>query len=94
MQENTYNGWTNYATWRVALEMFDGRDDWHETHDTKPTRYEFAEELKNEVEVYVDDVLGSDGRSGEAIIAGWVGSFLDDVNWDEIAENILSDWED
>ena len=22
--ENTYNGWTNYATWRVNLEMFDG----------------------------------------------------------------------
>ena len=21
---NTYNGWTNYATWRVNLEMFDG----------------------------------------------------------------------
>jgi len=22
--ENTYNGWKNYATWRVGLEMFDG----------------------------------------------------------------------
>lgn len=22
----TYNGWTNYATWRVNLEMFDGTD--------------------------------------------------------------------
>jgi len=22
--ENTYNGWTNYATWRINLEMFDG----------------------------------------------------------------------
>ena len=20
-----YNGWTNYATWRVNLEMFDGQ---------------------------------------------------------------------
>ena len=24
MQDNTYNGWTNYATWRVNLEIFDG----------------------------------------------------------------------
>lgn len=23
---NTYNGWTNYATWRVNLEIFDGGD--------------------------------------------------------------------
>jgi hypothetical protein len=26
MSNNTYNGWTNYATWRVNLEMFDGSD--------------------------------------------------------------------
>ena len=24
MTDNTYNGWTNYATWRVNLEIFDG----------------------------------------------------------------------
>jgi hypothetical protein len=24
IMSNTYNGWTNYATWRVNLEMFDG----------------------------------------------------------------------
>ena len=23
---NTYNGWTNYATWRVNLEFFDGSE--------------------------------------------------------------------
>ena len=24
MTDTKYNGWTNYATWRVNLEMFDG----------------------------------------------------------------------
>jgi hypothetical protein len=24
MSDTKYNGWTNYATWRVNLEMFDG----------------------------------------------------------------------
>jgi len=24
---DSYNGWTNYATWRVNLEMFDGATD-------------------------------------------------------------------
>ena len=23
-KDNTYNGWTNYETWRVMLEIFDG----------------------------------------------------------------------
>lgn len=26
MGDVTYNGWTNYPTWRVNLEMFDGYD--------------------------------------------------------------------
>ena len=26
MSNTTYNGWTNYATWRVNLEVFDGMD--------------------------------------------------------------------
>lgn len=26
MSNATYNGWTNYATWRVNLEIFDGGD--------------------------------------------------------------------
>jgi len=24
MKDQTYNGWTNYETWRIALECFDG----------------------------------------------------------------------
>ena len=24
MTDNTYNGWSNYETWRVNLEIFDG----------------------------------------------------------------------
>jgi hypothetical protein len=26
MSNATYNGWTNYATWRVNLEIFEGGD--------------------------------------------------------------------
>lgn len=26
MTDQKYNGWTNYATWRVNLEIFDGFD--------------------------------------------------------------------
>lgn len=40
-----YNGWTNYATWRVNLEMFDGMqidplDEWtsgRPTQQSSPT---------------------------------------------------------
>ena len=48
--EKTYNGWTNYATWRVNLEIFDGiepRDmDWHGMQ---------LSGLANALKDYVDD---------------------------------------
>lgn len=36
-----YNGWTNYATWRVNLEIFDGSEGPWDHHSAK----EFAEEI-------------------------------------------------
>jgi hypothetical protein len=36
-----YNGWTNYATWRINLEMFDGSDQYWSADSAK----EFVEEI-------------------------------------------------
>lgn len=41
MANEKYNGWTNYATWRVNLELFDGSEG---TWCAESAR-EFAEEL-------------------------------------------------
>jgi len=39
--DETYNGWTNYATWRVNLEMFDGSEFYWSADGAK----EFVEEI-------------------------------------------------
>ena len=41
MIDKTYNGWTNYATWRVNLEMFDGSEDVWSADSAR----EFVEEI-------------------------------------------------
>jgi hypothetical protein len=41
MEKQTYNGWTNYETWRVNLEVFDGSEGPWDHHSAK----EFAEEI-------------------------------------------------
>ena len=41
MSNTTYNGWTNYATWRVNLEMFDGT----ESYWTAESAREFVEDI-------------------------------------------------
>ena len=74
MTDNTYNGWTNYETWRVNLEIFDG---W-ETDGQKAC----PESLQDIAEEFVD-MSAEDGLAKDYAMA-----FLGAVNWFEIAEHI------
>ena len=76
-----YNGWTNYATWRINLEMLD-------TYET-PTRcaHDLSRELKEYCEGFIDETT-PDGLAKDYALA-----FMDDVNWYEIAEHIIADME-
>ena len=77
MSDTTYNGWTNYATWRVNLEMFDGGD-----FSGCDADY-FKETAIQCIEESVSD------KGGFAL--DYALAFLDDVNWHEIAENHQDD---
>ena len=70
----TYNGWTNYPTWRVYLEMFDGYDTCGMT--------ETPEGLREMVEEYVEMT------STEGIARNYALAFLSNVNWREIADHV------
>lgn len=77
-----YNGWTNYATWRVNLEVFDGVSLGDIGGFTEDTEDETVEVVQNYVQAYVDslDING--------IALGWINAFLSDVNYREIARNL------
>jgi hypothetical protein len=74
----SYNGWANYSTWRVNLEIFDGVDlrdmDWH-----KLDRYDLADALQE----YAAEVVTM-GASGLAL--DYAIAFMADVNFREIAQ--------
>lgn len=78
--DNKYNGWTNYATWRVNLEILNGYE--HTSTDT----YDLSQELKEYVENYLD--LSDDGITKDYAMA-----FISDVNWYEIAEHLIEELE-
>ena len=81
-----YNGWTNYATWRVNLEIFDGIDPsemgWH-----KLDKYDLAQALKE----YANELIEQDAKEGLAL--DYARAFLDDVNWHEIAQHFADDFD-
>lgn len=66
----SYNGWTNYETWRVHLEMFDG---WSGSPLTADSAQEIAEEHLQ-------------SQCSEGLVLDYALSFLRNVNWQEIAE--------
>lgn len=71
--QNTYNGWTNYATWRINLEIFDG--------------YEFDYEMSAEdCENFAEEIIFQD--SNETLSNSYARAFISEVNWYEIAENL------
>jgi len=76
-----YNGWANYATWRVNLEVFDGYD--------PDGVYQTGESVETYVADWMDSQIPPEGSGN--ILSGWVNAFLADVDWQEIADAINSD---
>lgn len=86
-----YNGWTNYATWRVNLEIFDGMDI-EDMGWTDLDKYDLSLVLKDYAEEALESqVAGKDG--GMSLVFSYAMAFLQDVNWCEIAEMLLSEYE-
>jgi len=73
--ENTYNGWTNYATWRVMLEFFDGTTS-EESGIYNPI------ECKEVVEAQLEE------RNENETTLSYALAFIADVNWFEIYDAI------
>jgi len=73
--DRKYNGWTNYETWRVNLEVFDGLngEDWDSIDS------EWCKDYAEEIVTY--DLAESIGKD-------FALAFLGPVNWEEIAAGI------
>ena len=72
----TYNGWTNFETWKINLEfgLCDGGFE------------EYNEEmLKEFVEEYIEN------NCEDNMLQGWLYDFTSEVNWNEIYNHIQED---
>ena len=76
-----YNGWTNYATWRVNLEIFDGIDP-SEMGWKHLDKYDIADAMKD----YANELIE---MQGEGLAVDYARAFMSDVNWKEIAQSMI-----
>lgn len=81
MTDNTYNGWTNYATWRVNLEMFD----YDGASDNDLDAYDLGLNLR-------DSAMDLISQEASGLALDYAQAFLDDVNWYEIAERMIENY--
>ena len=84
-----YNGWTNYATWRVNLEIFDGfdpKDYW--SGSDRWEAYDLGDFLKG----YAEELIESSSTEGLAL--DYALAFLSDVDWRQIASRMLDNFEE
>lgn len=79
-----YQGWTNYWTWRWALEMID-EDYLYDLAQEYNSAYDLGKAIKDQAEQFVEESIG--GSPFES----WMFAVLGDINWTEIAQNYLGE---
>ena len=70
-----HNGWTNYATWRINLEIIDGIE--IETKTCAAT-----------IKEIIDDVVFSQYDGTNSLMYDYASAFISEVNFYEIAQSI------
>ena len=105
-----YNGWSNYETWLVKLWIDNDQDLYNtvqelaqEIKDEAPTSRQVIQWHRTELEAaenmladQLKEMIEEDNppEDGASLYTDLMRSALSDVNWHEIAENILGDLEE
>lgn len=89
MTDNKYNGWTNYETWRINLELFDGFDPFDYFSDDQANMMDW---LADALKEYAEEII--EQTSSEGLARDYALAFLQEVNWREIAEHMFMDYAD
>jgi hypothetical protein len=83
----TYNGWTNYETWRVHLEMFDGHSPSDHLSRGRGGRSEYIADLS---QALCDHALAMIDGQASGLARDYAEAFLEAVNYREIAEALIA----
>ena len=81
MSNTTYNGWSNYPTWRINLEIL-GDIQWDEEEE-----FEMIDE--DTLKDYVENAVFDNYSGNMGLMEDYARAFLADVNYREILDSIL-----
>lgn len=92
IENNGYNGWPNYATWRVNLEVFDGAtaDDIMGSGLDGVDRDEDAYKLQAALKEHAEYIICE--QASEGLARDYALTFIQDVEWYAIAYHMIDEW--
>ena len=106
-KDKDYNGYTNYETWNVSLWMDDDPGEYEAMRDlareakANPIKNQYMAEdrrivstLKDSLKAYYEDQAEGWMPDQASCFADLFNSALGQVNWYEIAENLLEELAD
>lgn len=86
MEKKTYNGWTNFETWKANLEIFDTMNlEDFDLLSTDPNA--MVSELASIMEEMTFEMLYNDLSIKGHPAAHWVYITIQEINFHEIAQN-------
>ena len=105
MDDKRYNGWTNYETWLVNLWMDNeqgSQEYWQEEaqsawNNAEPGTYDWQTRESEATSALADSLkdwheeLASEQVGDAGVFSDLIGAALGSVNWQEIAEHLISD---
>ena len=84
---NEYDGWTNYATWRVQLEIVDDLVEAECADDIERARALTDDEWRDMIEGWVEEVVFLSHREHDnSLMMDYADAFLSDVNYYELSD--------
>lgn len=91
MEDTKYNGWTNYETWRVALEMCDF--EMEELTQIIENEASDVIDLMNYLKQHVGDILEGEANGDfNSFSYNYASAFTSRVNFHEIATHLFDSY--
>ena len=90
-----YNGWTNYETWAVSL-WIDNEEPSYGYWRAEAARYredveDWTEAISGLAEQLKEEISDNAPTAEPSVYSDLLNAALSEVNWAEIAENLLGD---
>lgn len=89
----SYNGWKNYETWCVSLWLDNDEGTYLEVRELAEAEDD-VNDLAQTLKAYVDDLAETTcpgSREGASFVSDLLGAALSEVDWQEIASNLLEE---